>query len=151
MRASILLSIAVLGASLGGTVALAAGIKPETAVDYRQGIFHAILWNFAPMARMVQGKQPWNQDAFAQGATRVAFYSRQLLEGFPPGSLTATSEAKPEIWQHWSEFSAKMRDFENASAALAATASRGDAAASKVAFGKTAQTCKSCHDAFRKE
>ena len=150
MRTFVLLAITVLGASLGST-ASAVAVKPETAVNYRQGIYHAILWNFAPMAQMVQGRQPWNQAAFAQGAARIAFYSQQLLEGFPPGSLTARSEAKPAIWQHWTEFSAKMRDFENASATLAMVAKSGDEAASKAAFGKTAQTCKSCHDAFRKE
>jgi cytochrome c556 len=150
MRALILLVIAVLGASLG-TMAIAATVKPETAVNYRQGIYHAILWNFAPMAQMVRGRQPWNQATFAQGAARIAFYSQQLLEGFPPGSLTARSEAKPAIWQHWTEFSAKMQNFENASATLAAIAKSGDEAASKAAFVKTAETCKSCHDAFRKE
>jgi len=151
MRAFVLPLIA-LGFGLGAAGAAgAAPIKPETAVAYRQGIYHAILWNFGPMAQMVQGKQPWNQAAFAQGAARIAFYSQQLLEGFPPGSLTARSEAKPAIWEHWAEFSAKMRDFENASATLAAVAKGGDEAASKAAFAKTAQTCKSCHDAFRKE
>lgn len=150
MRALVLLVIAVLGTSLG-TTALAATVKPETAVNYRQGIYHAILWNFVPMAQMVQGRRPWNQATFAQGAARIEFYSQQLLEGFPPGSLTARSEAKPAIWQHWTEFSAKMQNFENASATLAAVAKSGDEAASKAAFKKTAETCKSCHDAFRKE
>ncbi|EQD58411.1 Cytochrome c prime [mine drainage metagenome] len=150
MRALVLFATAVLGASLG-TTTLAATVKPETAVNYRQGIYHAILWNFVPMAQMVRGMRPWNQATFAQGAARIEFYSQQLLEGFPPGSLTARSEAKPAIWQHWAEFSAKMQNFENASATLAAVARSSDQAASKAAFIKTADTCKSCHDAFRKE
>lgn len=150
MRPSIVLAAAVLGISLGAT-ALAATIKPETAVNYRQGLYHAIIWNFGPMAQMVRGRRPWDQAAFAQRAGNIAFYSTQLLQGFTPGSLTSKSEAKPAIWQHWDDFSTKMKDFEDASADLAAVARQGDEAATKAAFKRTVDTCKACHDHYRKE
>ena len=143
----------VLAAAAGfaiSAVALAA-IKPDTAVSYRQGVYHAILWNFVPMSDMVRGRMPWNQAEFAKRAERVSFYSRQLLEGFPPGSLTGRSEAKPGIWTHWPDFAAKMQAFEDASATLASTAKGADEAATRAAFAKTARTCKSCHDQYRKE
>lgn len=149
-RPTLVLAAAILGIGLG-TAALAASIKPETAVNYRQGLYHAIAWNFAPMAQMVQGKQPWNQTDFAKRAGNVAFYSTQLLQGFTPGSLTPKSEAKPGIWQHWDDFSARMRDFESAAANLAAVAQRGDEAATRAAFKQTADTCKACHDHYRRE
>jgi cytochrome c556 len=149
MRRLPLVLAAVAGFAIS-TVALAA-IKPDTAVAYRQGVYHAILWNFVPMSDMVRGRVPWNQAEFAKRAERVSFYSRQLLEGFPPGSLTGRSEAKPGIWTHWTDFAAKMQAFEDASAALASTAKGPDEAATRAAFAKTARTCKSCHDQYRKE
>lgn len=145
-----LIAVAALGIGLGG-VALAVPVKPGTAVAYRQGLYHAILWNFVPMARMVQGREPWNQAAFAGNASSIAFYSTQLLQGFTPGSITPHSEAKPEIWKNWADFSAKMKNFEDASAKLAAVARAGNEGASKEAFRQTVATCKSCHDKYRRE
>ena len=149
MRRPPLVLAAISGFAISA-LALAA-IKPDTAVAYRQGVYHAILWNFVPMNDMVRGKAPWNQAEFAKRAKRVSFYSRQLLEGFPPGSLTGRSEAKPGIWQHWPDFESKMQAFENASAALALTAKGTDEGATRAAFAKTAKTCTSCHDKYRKE
>lgn len=148
MRRLPLVLAAVAGFAISA-MALAA-IKPGTAVAYRQGVYRAILWNFVPMNDMVRGRAPWNQGEFAKRAARVSFYSQQLLEGFPPGSRTGRSEAKPGIWTHWPDFEAKMQAFENASAAMAQTARGTDEAATKAAFAKTARTCKSCHDKYRR-
>ncbi len=128
-----------------------AAIKPDTAVAYRQGVFHAILWNFVPMSEMVRGRARWNQADFSKRAVRISFYSRQLLEGFTPRSLTGRGGAKPGIWTHWLDFEVKMHAFEDASAALALTAKGTDEVATKTAFAKTAETCKSCHDKYRKD
>ncbi|HVB83558.1 MAG TPA: cytochrome c [Rhodanobacteraceae bacterium] len=148
MRRLPLVLAAVAGFAISA-MALAA-IKPGTAVAYRQGVYRAILWNFVPMNDMVRGRAPWNQVEFAKRAARVSFYSQQLLEGFPPGSRTGRSEAKPGIWTHWPDFEAKMQAFENASATMAQTARGTDEAATKAAFAKTAETCKSCHDKYRR-
>lgn len=133
-----------------GTAAVAAS-KAEHAIQYRQGIYHAIGWNFMPMAAMVRGKQAWDQAQFSKRAQRVAFYSRQLLEGFPAGSDQGKTRAKPEIWTHFDDFKQKMSDFEQASAALAQTSAGGDQAATRKAFMQTAKACKACHDAYREK
>lgn len=148
------LSAIVLAATAGfmlSAVALAA-VKPETAIHYRQGIYHAMGWNFGPMNDMVRGKQPWDQADFSKRAQRIAFYSKQLLEGFPPGSDTgAETDAKPEIWQNFDDFTAKMHNFQDAAANLAKVTQGGDQAASKQAFADTAKACKACHDKYRKD
>ena len=127
-----------------------AQIKPERAIEYRQGIYHAMNWNFGPMNAMVRGKIPWNQADFSKRAQRIAFYSQQLLEGFPPGSDTgAKTRAKPEIWQHFDDFTTKMHNFENAAANMAKVTQGSDQAASKQAFIDTAKACKACHDKYR--
>lgn len=139
-------------ASLALSAVTLAAVKPERAIHYRQGVYHAMGWNFGPMNAMVRGKQPWDQADFAKRAKRIAFYSQQLLEGFPPGSDTgAKTDAKPEIWQHFDDFTAKMRAFEDAAAHLAKVSAGGGPAASKQAFVDTAKACKACHDKYRND
>lgn len=146
--ASVLAATLATGVSL---VALAA-VRPERAIHYRQGIYTAMGWNFHPMADMVRGKAPFDQAEFAQRAQRIAFYSRQLLEGFPPGSDKGVrTEALPAIWQNFDDFKSKLSDFQTAADHLAKVAQGNDIAASKQAFMDTAKTCKACHDKYREE
>ena len=150
MRRLVLASLAG-AATLAAATALAA-VKPETAIHYRQAVYTMIGWNFAPMAQMVRGKVPFDQAAFARHAERVAFLAPQLLEGFPAGSGSgAPTEAKPEIWNDRAGFEAKMDALVKASRVLADVARDGDEAAIKAQFGKTAGTCKACHDDYREE
>ena len=148
------LSTCIAAATLATVVSLSAiaAVKPETAIKYRQGIYHAMGWNFGPMTDMVRGKAPFDQADFAKRAKRIEFYSQQLLEGFPPGSdKGAKTDAKPEIWQDFDDFKAKLSDFQDAAAILASTAAQGDEAASKKAFMATAKSCKACHKEYRKD
>ncbi len=150
MHRLVLASLAA-AATLAAATALAA-VKPETAIRYRQSVYTLIGWNFAPMAQMVRGKAPFDQAAFARHAERVAFLAPQLLEGFPTGSASgAPTEAKPEIWSDRAGFEAKMDALVEESRTLAEVARGGDEAAMKAQFGKTAETCKACHDAYREE
>jgi cytochrome c556 len=61
----------------------------------------------------------------------------------------AETEAKADIWANLPDFSAKMKDLERESAALAVTAKAGDEAAIKDQFGKTGAACKACHDKYK--
>ena len=74
---------------------------------------------------------------------------RNTASGFPPGSDTAHSKAKPEVWQEQDKFKAAAEKLEGAAIKLSAAAKSGDLAAIKTAFGATAHSCKSCHDSFR--
>ena len=87
MKRKIALSCAAV-ALTAAAFAHAAGPSPaERAVTYRQGVFHAIAWNFGPMSGMVKGEIPFDAKAFALKAERVAFLSTLPLEGFVPDSL----------------------------------------------------------------
>ena len=146
------LILAILAAGAGLAAVATAAVKPESAIAYRQAGYTMLGWNFGPMAQMVRGKAPFDQAAFARHAERVAFLAPQLLEGFPTGSASgAPTEAKPEIWSDRAGFEAKMDALVEESRTLAEVARGGDEAAMKAQFGKTAETCKACHDAYREE
>jgi cytochrome c556 len=127
----------------------------EQAIEYRKSAYHVVLWNWMPMSAMVRAKIPYDKTKFALHATRLAAFVPQLLEGFPKGSGEGKTEAKPEIWTNWVDFSAKMSAFEKESAALAKIAQTDGQtkglAAVKAQFGKVGETCKGCHDKYKSE
>ena len=152
MQRPILVSVVTAVVAISVSLASVAAVKPETAIKYRQGIYHAMGWNFGPMTDMVRGKAPFDQANFAKRAKRIEFYSQQLLEGFPPGSDTgAKTDALPAIWKNFDDFKSKLSDFQDAAANLASTAQGTDEAATKKAFMDTAKTCKACHDKYRQK
>ena len=136
------------------TVASAADQKPEDVVKYRQSVYTIIGWNFKPIGAMVKGEIPFDAAAVARHAQYVEMMSKAAPEGFPKGTgpdVVKNTEAKAEIWTKWSEFETKMTNFQQEAAKLVEVAKGGKEADIKAQFGKTAETCKACHKAFRKE
>lgn len=126
--------------------------KAEQALKYRKSLYQVIAWNFGPMSAMAQGKVPYDAKEFALRAERVAMIAPMLGEAFPPESKdVAGSELKPEMWTNRADFDAKMKDLVDKSAALAKVARTGDFAKSKAAFFETGNTCKACHDKYKKD
>ncbi|MBS0373390.1 MAG: cytochrome c [Proteobacteria bacterium] len=124
--------------------------KAEEAIDYRHSVYHVIAWNVHRMGAQVEGKAPFDKDAFAVQAARVAMLAPMLPEGFPEGSyVKGKTDAKPEIWQNRAEFDELMKKLAARSATLADVAKSGDLAKIKPAFGDLTQACKNCHDKFK--
>ena len=147
-RAALPLSLLLLAASATAN----AQDKPEDIIRYRKSAYTVLLWNWMPMNAMVRGRIPFDAAEFARRADRVAALTPQLLEGFPEGSGTgAPTEAKPEIWTDFADFTAKMKDLERESAALSTVAKSGDEAKMREQFAKVGGTCKACHDKYKAE
>ncbi|MGB5233591.1 MAG: cytochrome c [Candidatus Macondimonas sp.] len=132
-------------------LALAHGGDHADPVRYRQSGFYLIGWHFEPMAAMIKGEKPMDAKAFATHAEAVANVSRLLPEGFANGPHKGKTDAKPEIWKNPGDFADKMKAFQEQSAQLAQIAQDGDAGQIKAQFMKTAETCKACHDDYRKD
>lgn len=119
-------------------------------VEYRRAGFYMIGWHFQPMADMIKGEKPMDAKAFATHATAVAHIAPLLAEGFANGPHKGKTDAKPAIWKNYADFSKKMKAFEEESQRLAEVAQGGETGQVKEQFMKTAQTCKACHDDYRK-
>jgi cytochrome c556 len=92
-----------------------------------------------------------NVEAIAVNAETMALNAMHIPVLFPQGSLTEKSNAKPEIWQKWSEFERAAKNFETLAEKLRDAARAKDAATVEAMakdFGR--QTCGACHTAFRK-
>lgn len=129
-------------------------IKPQKAIEYRQSVFHVMGWHFKTMGAMVKGEMPFNKETFAKKAEIVAFMIPLSGEGFVKGTSSvefAESKTKPVFWDKMDDVKVKADSAKKETQALAEIAKTGDEKAIKEQFGKTAKTCKACHDDYREE
>ena len=145
----------ILGIGLTGALGMVSAVADdakEDAVDYRKGVYRVIAWNFGPMVGMVKQEIPFNAEVFARNAGRMATMAPMAEEGFIPDSITEESTATADIWQNWDEFKAGLDKLTRETTKLAELAAVG---APMPDLGKqvgaVGQTCKGCHDEFRKE
>jgi cytochrome c556 len=144
---------AILSSAVAMSAAWAAKETPqEAAIHYRQAAFTMIRGHFGPMAGMVKGEVEYNAETFAKNAAAVATLSQFPINGFIDGSYEGETDAKPEIASKMEDFKAKMETFKVEAANLAKEAATAkDIAALKPQFSKVAESCKACHDTYRKE
>lgn len=86
-------------------------------------------------------------------AARIGDLSVKASNWFQAGTGPDVGKtgAKPAIWQHPDDFTAKLTAFQRAAKAFATISANGDVAAAKAAYGDLGKTCKSCHDSYRAE
>ena len=120
-------------------------------VQERQAIFKEYKKTFGAMGDMVKGKTAYDQAAFAKLAVKMEQLSKQPWQHFPAGSDKGKSEAQPAVWTKTAEFKKEIDTFEGRAAELAKAAAAAKTVADvKPAFGAAGQSCKSCHDGFKK-
>jgi cytochrome c556 len=144
--------LAFSGTLLAGVLAIAYAqeIKPDRAIQFRQGIMRAQNWNAGMMAAMVKGEKPYNKDEFLLRATYLDQLVHMAWEGFIPGSdQGAPTKAKPEIWKDTAKFKQNQERLQAETPKLVAAAKTGDMNQIKVAFGDVGKACANCHDDFR--
>jgi cytochrome c556 len=93
----------------------------------------------------------------AVNAQSILMNTRRIPTIFPPGSAGTAdlpSRAKPDIWQHWEEFTALAKQAQVAAAALMELAVDADTKPITLeqvteATKTLGETCKTCHSKFR--
>ena len=147
-RAGLVLLSAVIGSGVGAQSALAGDL--ERALEYRQGVMNVYGWNMKAMSDMMKGNKPYDAKVFARHAGDLANAATlDVLAGFPPESDQGETDARPDIWFDFDDFTQKLDDLRSASRNLSQVAAGGDKAAVGDALGKTGKTCKACHDSYK--
>lgn len=123
--------------------------KPEDAVKYRKASFSVMAAHFGRLGAMAQGKVPFDAKAAAENADLVVTLSKLPWAAFGEGTDAGETKAKPDIWKESAKFKAGADKLQAEAVKLAAAAKTGNLDNMKAAFGPVAETCKSCHDAFR--
>ena len=107
--------------------------------------------HFGVLGAMSNNRIPFDAQAAARSADVIALVSHLPFAGFVPGTDKGETRAKPEIWTEQAKFNASRDKMTDAMGKLATAAKTGNLDTMKAAFGPAAQTCKACHDDFRKE
>lgn len=121
--------------------------KSEDAIKYRQSTLFVVGQHFGRLGAMANGKAPFDAKAAQENAAVLETVAKLPWSAFGDG--TQGGKAKADIWKEKAKFNEHADQLVTEAAKLSAAAKTGDLAQLKAAFGPAAQTCKSCHDAFR--
>jgi cytochrome c556 len=147
--ASIALAIAAVSLSAPASAQFA---KAEDAIKYRQSAFFVMQQNFSRVAAMAAGKAPFDAKVAADSAAIAEFTAKLPWAGFGEGTDKGRdNRAKAEIWSDRAKFNDSAEKMQLEMTKLNAAAKTGNLDAIKTAVGAVGGTCKTCHDAFRKD
>lgn len=146
MKAIAALALAAAVATLSAPAA-AQFAKSEDAVKYRQSALFVMGQHFSRLGAMANGRVPFDAKAAQENADIVASMAKLPWAGFGAGA--EGGKAKPEIWKEQAKFKEHSDKLGAETEKLAAAAKTGSLDNLKTAFGAAANTCKSCHDAYR--
>lgn len=148
LRISIKALIPALALTLA-TPAIAQFAKPEDAIKYRQSAFALMGAHMGRLAAVVKGEVPYNKEDVVRNAAIISTLSSLPWQAFGPG--TEGGKAEPAIWKESAKFKSAADKMQAAVAELNTAAQSGNPENLKRALGATSQTCKACHDDFRKK
>jgi cytochrome c556 len=135
----------IAGFALVATVAFAETESTDPTVIAREQLMGTIGKNTKILGDMAGGKAPF--DAAAAEAAKVALVaaSSEIAAKFEPNVTDAGSEAKPDIWTNWEDFTTKATALNAAATALDATSVESIGAG----MGAVGGACGACHKAYR--
>ncbi len=125
--------------------------KPEDAVKYRKNALFVMQQNFGRVAGMASGKIPFDAKVAADSALVAEFVGRLPWAAFGQGTDKGDTRSKPEIWKEKVKFNEYADKMNLEMSKLAAAAKTGNLDSIKTAVTATSGTCKTCHDAYRKD
>ncbi|HMM85513.1 cytochrome c [Azohydromonas sp.] len=148
----LLVSTAVAATAVATSLSASAQFqRPDDAVKYRKGVLFAMGQHFGRIGAMAQGRVPFDAKMAADNADIVATLSKLPFAGFVDGTDKGDTRALPAIWTERAKFDAAAGKMQEEVAKLAAAAKSNNLDQLKAAFGPAAQSCKACHDNFRKD
>ena len=124
---------------------------PEDAIKYRKSAMFLMNNHMGRLGAMVNGRVPFDAKAAADNADVLVALSKLPFDAYGPGTDKGDTRAKPELWAEMDKFKASSGKFQDDAAKLSLATKGGNLTAIKAAYGETANNCKSCHDAYRKE
>ena len=145
------LAIGLTGAAMGQVIG-----KAEDQIRWRQSAYQTMAWNMARIKANVEGT--YNKDQVVEAANVVqAIANSKMGALFQPGTDKGKgwkeTRVKPEFFKPESkdELGKLAGAYNKEANEMAKVAATGNAAAVKAQFGKLGESCKACHDKFRKD
>ena len=136
----------IVAAVITCTLFTAAQASDDDVREYREHIMKAMNAQAAVLGQIVSTAVP--PDNLQAHLDAIALLASTALAAFEP--KVQGGEAKPEVWSQWPDFSKRMREFADKTAAAAKlghTASPEEALANML----DVMDCKGCHEVYRNE
>jgi cytochrome c556 len=149
-----LLALGLAAATLAAASSVMAQMKPEDQIRYRQSGYKFMEWNLLRIKANLEGQ--FNKDEVVQAANVIqAIANSGMGKLYGPGTDKGKgwhdTHVKPELFTDKEGVGKVAKAFIEAANEMAKVAAGGDAAAVKTQFGKLGESCKGCHDKYRKE
>ncbi|HMM55335.1 MAG TPA: cytochrome c [Candidatus Desulfobacillus sp.] len=149
--------LAAAAAATLASAALAQAVgKPEDQIRWRQSLFHVNAWSMARIKANVEGA--YNKEQVIEAANVLqALANSKMGALFQPNTQSGKgwkeTRVKPEFFQpaRQEEVGRIAGAYVREANEMARVAAVGDLNAIKAQFGKLGESCKSCHDKFRKD
>ena len=143
-----IITVAAAGLALAavGAPSIMAHDGATGVVKERMDNFKASQSNLKAIAQLIKLEE---LDQIAERANSMREWGVAIPAAFPEGSGGGVSDAKPAIWENFTDFSALASSHVDALDGLIAAAEAGDASAVKASFQAVAGTCKACHMKYR--
>jgi hypothetical protein len=140
--------------SFAGAVFAQQGLKPEEMIKYPQGRLQ--LHGVEHGQDQGQPGRHLQQGAGHRGRQRGRGdgqfgHGRAVRAGDRQGCRRSETRVKPEFFKEQDKVRELAMAYIKEANELQKVAATGDAAAVKVQFGKTGESCKACHDKYRKD
>ncbi len=116
----------------------------QDVIDYRRNIMETLDAQVSALGMIMSGAIP--DDNVVAHIDIIAQTAATALKAFEP--KVEGGDSKPEVWSDWADFSVRMNEFAERTAAMAKTAhEKGKDEALLQAVD--ALSCKQCHDVYR--
>lgn len=122
---------------------------PADAIKYRKAVMSALSAHVSAFMLVNFGKVE-HQDHLKAHASALADLGAQAKVLFPAGTDTGDTDALPLIWKEQDQFKKLLADLETSSAKLRDAVAANDKPGTMAAFKAMGESCKGCHDRYRK-
>jgi cytochrome c556 len=141
-------------ATCSGAVFAQQALKPEEMIKYRKAGYSFMAWNMGKIKANLEGT--YNKEQVVAAANVVAATANSGMGAlFGAGTDKdiggEKTRVKPEFFKEQDKVKELAMAYIKEANELQKVAATGDAAAVKAQFGKTGESCKACHDKFRKD
>jgi cytochrome c556 len=122
------------------------GVQSE-AVEARMQSMKKMASNMKVLGSMIKGIEPFNADKARSITMQITKLASHVPALFKSKETDRKSEARPEIWLNFSDFTSKARNLEEKSAQLSKSIVSIDDL--KNAMKSIGSSCRSCHRSYK--
>lgn len=146
--------VALMLTSFAGAVLAQQALKPEEMIKTRKAGYGFMAWNMGKIKANLEGT--YNKEQVIAAANVVAATANSGMGAlFGPGTDKEVggqkTRVKPEFFKEQDKVKELAMAYIKEANELQKVAAGGDAAAVKVQFGKTGESCKACHEKYRND